>query len=47
MKRNLYEVRARAGVLYVFTDADTHIESAPSIHVIPIPEHYGELSTIP
>ena len=37
-------MRARAGVLYVFADADTHIESGPGIHVIRMPEHYGELS---
>jgi glucosamine--fructose-6-phosphate aminotransferase (isomerizing) len=46
LKRNLYEVCARAGELYVFADADTHIESAPGIHVIRMPEHYGELSPI-
>jgi glucosamine--fructose-6-phosphate aminotransferase (isomerizing) len=46
LKSNLQEVRARAGELYVFADADTHIESAPGIHVIRMPEHYGELSPI-
>jgi glucosamine--fructose-6-phosphate aminotransferase (isomerizing) len=46
LKCNLYEVRARAGELYVFADTDTHIESGPGIHVIPMPEHYGELSPI-
>lgn len=29
LKSNMQEVRARAGVLYVLADADTHIESAP------------------
>jgi glucosamine--fructose-6-phosphate aminotransferase (isomerizing) len=47
LKRNLYEVRARAGELYVFADADTHIESAPGINVNRLPEHYGKLSPIP
>jgi glucosamine--fructose-6-phosphate aminotransferase (isomerizing) len=28
LKSNLQEVRARGGELYVFADADTHIESA-------------------
>jgi glucosamine--fructose-6-phosphate aminotransferase (isomerizing) len=46
LKSNLQEVRARAGELYVFADADTHIESGPGIHVIRMPEHYGELSPI-
>jgi glucosamine--fructose-6-phosphate aminotransferase (isomerizing) len=40
------EAHARAGELYVIADADTHIESAPGIHVIRMPEHYGELSPI-
>jgi glucosamine--fructose-6-phosphate aminotransferase (isomerizing) len=46
LKSNLQEVRARAGELYVFADGDTHIENAPGIHVIRMPEHYGELSPI-
>jgi len=46
LKSNLQEVRARAGELYVFADADTHIESSPGIHVIRLPEHYGALSPI-
>jgi len=46
LKSNLQEVRARGGELYVFADADTHIESAPGIHVIRLPEHYGALSPI-
>ena len=46
LKSNMQEVRARGGELYVFADADTHIESAPGIHVIKLPEHYGPLSPI-
>jgi glucosamine--fructose-6-phosphate aminotransferase (isomerizing) len=46
LKSNLQEVRARGGELYVFADADTRIESAPGMHVIRMPEHYGPLSPI-
>ena len=46
LKSNMQEVRARGGELYVFADADTHIESSPGIHVIRLPEHYGPLSPI-
>ena len=46
LKSNMQEVRARGGELYVFADADTHIESAAGIHVIKLPEHYGPLSPI-
>ncbi len=46
LKSNMHEVRARGGELYVFADADTHIESAAGIHVIKLPEHYGPLSPI-
>ncbi|MCA3220202.1 MAG: glutamine--fructose-6-phosphate transaminase (isomerizing) [Burkholderiales bacterium] len=46
LKSNLQEVRARGGELYVFADADTHIESAEGVHVIRLPEHYGDLSPI-
>ena len=42
----MQEVRARAGVLYVLADADTHIESAEGLHVIRMPEHYGALSPV-
>ncbi|MBI2750236.1 MAG: glutamine--fructose-6-phosphate transaminase (isomerizing) [Burkholderiales bacterium] len=44
LKSNLHEVRARGGVLYVLADADTRIESGEGMHVIRMPEHYGELS---
>ncbi|OYT98728.1 MAG: glutamine--fructose-6-phosphate transaminase (isomerizing) [Burkholderiales bacterium PBB1] len=46
LKSNLQEVRARGGELFVFADADTRIESAESLHVIRMPEHYGALSPI-
>ncbi|CAN7165799.1 glutamine--fructose-6-phosphate transaminase (isomerizing) [Pseudorhodoferax sp. LjRoot39] len=46
LKSNMQEVRARGGVLYVLADGDTHIESGEGIHVIRMPEHYGELSPL-
>jgi glucosamine--fructose-6-phosphate aminotransferase (isomerizing) len=46
LKSNMQEVRARGGHLYVFADADTHIESSECVHVIRLPEHYGDLSPI-
>ncbi|MCG3190417.1 MAG: Glutamine--fructose-6-phosphate aminotransferase [isomerizing] [Burkholderiaceae bacterium] len=46
LKSNMQEVRARGGQLYVFADTDTHIEPAPGVHVIRLPEHYGALSPI-
>ena len=46
LKSNMQEVRARGGVLYVLADADTRIESSDGIHVIRMPEHYGELSPL-
>jgi len=46
LKSNLQEVRARGGELYVFADGDTRIDSAPGVHVIRMPEHYGSLSPI-
>ncbi len=46
LKSNLHEVRARGGVLYVLADAGTKIESGEGIHVIRMPEHYGELSPL-
>ncbi len=46
LKSNLQEVRARGGELYVFADADTHIENEPGVHVIRMPENYGALSPI-
>ncbi|MBX3627247.1 MAG: glutamine--fructose-6-phosphate transaminase (isomerizing) [Rhizobacter sp.] len=46
LKSNLQEVRARGGELFVFADADTHIESGEGLQVIRMPEHYGVLSPI-
>jgi glucosamine--fructose-6-phosphate aminotransferase (isomerizing) len=46
LKSNMQEVRARGGQLYVFADMDTHIESSEGVHVIRLPEHYGDLSPI-
>ena len=46
LKSNIHEVRARGGVLYVLADADTRIESGEGLHVIRMPEHYGELSPL-
>ena len=46
LKSNMQEVRARGGVLYVLADTDTKIESSEGLHVIRMPEHYGELSPI-
>ena len=46
LKSNLQEVRARGGVLYVLADADTRIETGEGLHVIRMPEHYGELSPL-
>ena len=34
------------GVLYVLADRDTRIESGEGLHVIRMPEHYGELSPL-
>ena len=44
LKSNMHEVRARGGVLYVLADADSRQKAAKGIHVIRMPEHYGELS---
>jgi glutamine---fructose-6-phosphate transaminase (isomerizing) len=46
LKSNMHEVRARGGVLYVLADADTRIDSDEGLHVIRMPEHYGELSPL-
>ncbi len=46
LKSNMQEVRARGGQLFVFADADTHIESSDGVHVVRLPEHYGDLSPI-
>lgn len=46
LKSNLQEVRARGGELFVFADADTHIQRDTGMHIIRMPEHYGWLSPI-
>jgi glucosamine--fructose-6-phosphate aminotransferase (isomerizing) len=46
LKSNMMEVRARGGELYVFADGDTRIQPDDGIHVIRMPEHYGDLSPI-
>ena len=46
LKSNMQEVRARGGQLFVFADADSHIASSEGVHVVRLPEHYGELSPI-
>jgi glucosamine--fructose-6-phosphate aminotransferase (isomerizing) len=46
LKSNMQEVRARGGQLYVFADADSRIMPSDGVHVIRLPEHYGELSPI-
>jgi len=46
LKSNMQEVRARGGELYVFADADSHIHFSEGVHVIRLPENYGELLPI-
>lgn len=46
LKSNMAEVRARGGELYVFADAGTQIEPSDGLHVIRMPEHYGDLSPV-
>ena len=46
LKSNLKEVQARGGELYVFADADSEIQASEGVHIIRLPEHYGELSPI-
>lgn len=46
LKSNMQEVKARGGRLYVFADSDTKIVAEEGIHVIRMPEHYGDLSPI-
>ncbi len=41
LKSNMQEVRARGGVLYVFTDSEAGVKPAPGVHVIEI-EPAGE-----
>ena len=46
LKSNMQEVQARGGQLYVFADAHTNIQSGDGVHVIRMPENYGNLSPI-
>ena len=46
LKSNMQEVQARSGQLYVFADVDANIQSSEGIHVIRMPENYGNLSPI-
>jgi glucosamine--fructose-6-phosphate aminotransferase (isomerizing) len=46
LKSNMQEVKARGGKLYVFADSDTQMTASDGIHVIRMPEHYGDLSPI-
>jgi glucosamine--fructose-6-phosphate aminotransferase (isomerizing) len=46
LKSNLKEVQARGGELSVFADADSEIPESDGVHMLRLPEHYGELSPI-
>ncbi len=46
LKSNLQEVRARGGELYVFADGDSEIPESEGVHILRLPEHYGQLSPI-
>lgn len=46
LKSNLQEVRARGGELYVFADADSEIAATDGVHLLRLPEHYGQLSAL-
>ena len=46
LKSNLKEVQARGGELYVFADKDSEIPDSEGVHILRLPEHYGELSPI-
>jgi glutamine---fructose-6-phosphate transaminase (isomerizing) len=46
LKSNLQEVHARGGELYVFADADAHIQQSEGLHIIRLAEHAGLLSPI-
>jgi len=46
LKSNLQEVRARGGELYVFADADSEMPASDGVHVMRLPEHYGQLSAL-
>ncbi|MEI7612677.1 MAG: glutamine--fructose-6-phosphate transaminase (isomerizing) [Betaproteobacteria bacterium] len=46
LKSNLQEVRARGGELYVFADSDSELVASDGVHVMHLPEHYGQLSAL-
>jgi len=46
LKSNLQEVRARGGELYVFADSDSEIAATDGVHLLRLPEHYGQLSAL-
>ncbi len=46
LKSNLQEVRARGGELYVFADSDSGMTASDGVHVMLLPEHYGQLSAL-
>jgi len=46
LKSNLQEVRARGGELYVFADSDSEISISEGMHLLRLPEHYGQLSAL-
>src|SRR5574343_1707093 len=43
LKANPKEVEARGGELYVFADADSEIPESDGVHMLRLPEHYGEV----
>ncbi|MDR2111833.1 MAG: glutamine--fructose-6-phosphate transaminase (isomerizing) [Candidatus Accumulibacter sp.] len=46
LRSNLQVVRARGGELYVFADADSEIAPTDAVHLLRLPEHYGQLSAL-
>ena len=46
LKSNLQEVRARGGELFVFADADSEMPVSDGVHIMRLPEHYGQLSPL-
>jgi glucosamine--fructose-6-phosphate aminotransferase (isomerizing) len=46
LKSNLEVVRARGGELYVFADADSHIQESDGVHIMRLAEYAGHLSPI-
>ena len=46
LKSNLQEVRARGGELFVFADADSEMSASEGVHIMRLPEHYGQLSAL-